>query len=61
MSVQEAWDKLVEEHNVSEEALKIVTSINGYSVDTLEDVLYVVSGYRSFEQLEYEENEKEES
>ena len=57
MNAEEAWDKLVEEHGVSEEALKIVTSINGYSVDTLEDVLYVVSGYRFFEQLEDEDED----
>jgi len=59
MSVEAAWDKLVEEHNVSEETLKVVTSINGYNIDTLEDVLYAVSGYNSFEQLDNEGEDNE--
>jgi hypothetical protein len=46
-----AWDTLID-LGVSEDTLRVVTSINGYSVDTLEDVLYATTGYRSFEQLE---------
>lgn len=45
------WDKL-EELGVSEETIQVVTSINGYSEETMEDILYTVTGYRSFEQLE---------
>lgn len=48
-STEEAWDALIEA-GVSEETLQIVTAINGYTVDTLEDVLYASQGYRSFEQ-----------
>lgn len=44
------WDKLLE-MGVSEDALQIITSINGYNEETLEDVLYVVSGERSFEEV----------
>lgn len=54
MDVNEAWDKL-EELGVSEETLQVVTDINGYSVETLEDVLYTVEGYQSFDQLECDE------
>lgn len=54
MNKEQMWEKL-EELGVSEETLQIVTDINGYSEDTLEDILYVVSGYRSFDQLEEEE------
>ena len=39
---------------VKEQTLQIVTAINGYSVETLEDVLYAHTGYRTFEQLEGE-------
>lgn len=49
-----AWDALID-MGVSEDTLRVVTSINGYSVDTLEDVLYATTGYRSFEQLEDEQ------
>ena len=48
------WDSLLE-LGVSEQTLQIVTSINGYSSETLEDVLYAHCGYRSFDQLEEEE------
>ena len=48
------WEKLLE-INVSEETLQVVTDINGYTEETLLDVLYSVTGYRSFEQMEEEE------
>lgn len=56
MTVDEAWDYLIDNEIVSEETLKVVTNINGYSIETLEDVLYAVAGYRSFEQY-LKENE----
>lgn len=46
------WDYLVDNGIVSEETLKVVTSINGYNLDTLEDVLYATTGYRSLSQIE---------
>lgn len=52
-NLNEKWDILVE-MGVSEETLDIITSINGYNLQTLEDVLYAKFGYRSFEQLERE-------
>lgn len=50
MPITEAWDLLVESGLVSNETLEIITSINGYSEDTLNDVLYVTTGYRNFDQ-----------
>ena len=54
MTVELAWEYLVN-LGVLEETLKVVTAINGYSLETMEDVLYAVTGYRTFEQLEEEE------
>lgn len=34
---------------VSDEALQLITHINGFSKETMEDVLFAVSGYRDFE------------
>lgn len=51
MTTEQAWDTL-EAMGVSEQTLQIVTSINGYTLDTLEDVLYAYAGYRSFDQVE---------
>jgi hypothetical protein len=40
---------------VSEQTLQIITSINGYTVDTLNDVLYAHMGYRSIDQIDEED------
>ena len=56
MNLQEYYDYLVDYEIVSEETLDIITRINGYNEDTLDDVLYCVSGYHDIEQyLEYED------
>lgn len=49
------YDWLINNNIASEETLRIITDINGYSLQTLNDVLYAVTGYRSKEQ--YEESE----
>ena len=51
MNKDAMWDKLLE-LGVSEQTLQVVTSINGYSEETMEDVLYAVTGYQDFDQLE---------
>lgn len=50
MTIADMWNKLLD-MGVSEETLNIVTSINGYSEETLCDVLYAYAGYHLFEQL----------
>lgn len=54
MTAAQAWDELIESYGISEETLKIVTSINGYSLEALEAVLYAVTGYRDFDQAREE-------
>lgn len=44
------WDYIIDQGIATEETLQIVTCINGYSVETLNDVLEVVTGY-NYEQL----------
>lgn len=44
------WEALTQ-LGVSEQTLQIVTSINGYSTETMCDILYAHTGYRSFDQL----------
>lgn len=55
MDTNEMWDYLVETVGVSEETLRVVTDVSGYSTDTLEAVLYSVTGYQDFDQLEDED------
>ena len=58
MNLEEYYNYLINYELVSEETLDIITSINGYNEETLDDVLYCVSGYRDIEQyLEYEDRE----
>lgn len=47
----EMWDRLLE-LGVSEQTLQIVTSLNGFSDETMLDVLFVHTGYRSFDQVD---------
>ena len=47
---KKAWDTL-RELGISEETLQIVTSINGYTFETLESILYASLGYESFDQV----------
>ena len=51
MTTREMWE-LLETMGVSEETLQIVTNINGYSTETMENVLYAAFGYNSFDQLD---------
>ncbi len=53
MKKEHMWDTLLE-MGISEETLQIVTAINGYSEETLLDVLYAAFGYRSFDQIREE-------
>ena len=46
-----AWETLLD-MGVQEETLQVVTSINGYNMETLNDVLYAKFGLRSFDQLD---------
>ena len=48
----ELYDWIIERKIVSEETLNIVTSINGYSIETMNDVIYAATGYHNREQLE---------
>lgn len=51
MTIKAMWDVLIE-MGVEEQTLNIITDINGYSEETLCDVLYAYAGYRSFDQLD---------
>lgn len=52
MTVEKAWDLLVQSGTATEDELQLVTSINGYSIESLNDVLYVRTGYRDVNDIE---------
>lgn len=51
--VNEAWDYLVEAGIVSEETMKVVIGINGYTMETINDICYHAAGM-DYEQLKEE-------
>lgn len=57
IDIAKLWDYIIENDIASEETLKIITSINGYNIETLNDVLYATTGYRSLEQIKEHGNE----
>lgn len=48
------WEHLVAYGIATEEELQLVTTINGYNEETLDDVLYVRTGYRNWAQYNEE-------
>lgn len=42
---------MLRDQGVFSQTLQIVTAINGYNKQTMEDILYAHTGYRSFDQL----------
>lgn len=49
MTVDNMFDILTTFEIASEEAIHLVSCINGYSKETMSDILYARTGYRDFE------------
>ena len=45
------WDYIINNGIATQSELELETDINGYSVDTLNDVLYARTGYRNIDQI----------
>ena len=52
MSFEEMFDKLIELDIATEEEIALVCCINGNTIGTLNDILYVRTGYRDIEDAE---------
>ena len=52
----EIWNYILDNEIATEDELILVTNINGFNVDTLNDVLYSKTGYNDIEQLKEEED-----
>lgn len=52
------YNYLIDMEIVSEDALRLVTHINGYNEKTFDDVLYCQTGYRDIEQYLYYEDKE---
>ena len=51
LTKDEMWDILREYADVKDESIQLVATINGYTEDTMLDILYAATGFRNFEQL----------
>ena len=54
MDKNSMWDKLIADGIATEEELRLVTDINGFTEEALLDVLYCRTGYRNFDQYDEE-------
>lgn len=52
LTIEQAQEILINQFGVSEETINVVIDINGYTMEQMENILYAVAGYNSFEQLE---------
>ena len=48
------WDFLTENNIATDDEIRLVTEINGLTLDAMTDILYVRTGYRNLEQMEGE-------
>ena len=48
--VDNYYNLLIDSGIVSKEAVDLVTTINGYSIDTLNDILFALTGERDIEE-----------
>lgn len=48
---------LIETGTATEKEIELVTNINGYTLETLQDILWVRTGYRNLNQIEEMEGE----
>ena len=55
LTVNELWAELVEYELFTEAELRLLTNINGYSVETLNDAIFARYGYRDYDQMMGEE------
>lgn len=49
--IARVWDLIVNYDIATEEELQLVTDINGYSIETLNDVIYARTGYHNIDQV----------
>ena len=54
---EKLWDYLEETGIATNDELRLVSNICGYSLESMESVLYAKTGYRSLEQITEEDDE----
>jgi hypothetical protein len=52
---EQIWDTIIEHGLASDETLTLITKLNGWSLDTMESVLYALTGYHDLDQYRSED------
>lgn len=51
-NLSKIWDKIIDYNIATEDELQLVTTINGYNEQALNDIIEVRTGYHDIEQYE---------
>ena len=51
LTIHELWAELVDRDLFTDRELQLLTNINGFSIETLNDALYSRYGYRDYDQM----------
>jgi len=49
--IEKLWDLIVNYELATVQSLQLVTRLNGYTLETMEDTLYALTGYHSYDQF----------
>ena len=50
MNINELWDNIVNYGIATDEEVRLVVDLLGYSIETLNNILFARTGYRNWEQ-----------
>jgi len=56
---EQIWEYLLYNGLATEDEIRLVTTINGFNEESLNDILYARTGYRDIEQLEDEDEDED--
>jgi len=57
LDVNELYETLIDEEYFTEAELHLITNINGYNLETLNDCIYARYGFHTYEQMKGEDDE----
>lgn len=55
LTIDELWGILIDDELFTLEELQLISDINGYNMETLNDAIYSRYGYRDYEQMKESE------
>jgi hypothetical protein len=51
LEINDVWGLLIDGGYFTDDELQLITNINGYTIETLNDCIYSRYGFRSYEQM----------